>query len=149
MKRNEIFRYAEKCLYEYHSNLARLEILREDLRVLRASFDFQSKSYQSTGTPCGTASDPVANHVIKIQELEAQIKRLERNTEPITKLIESINTMELKKYSKGNEYKKILELFYFSEFSLSEVASKLKKSRQTISKRRQALVHKAVGYLGL
>ena len=149
MKRNEIFRYAEKCLYEYHSNLARLEILREDLRVLRASFDFQSKSYQSAVAHYGTVSDPVANHVIKIQELEAQIKRLERNTEPITKLIESINTMELKKYSKGNEYKKILELFYFSEFSLSEVASKLKKSRQTISKRRQALVHKAVGYLGL
>lgn len=149
MKRNEIFRYAEKCLYEYHSNLARLEVLREDLRVLRASFDFQSKNYQSAIAHYGSVSDPVANHVIKIQELEAQIKRLERNTEPITKLIESINTMELKKYSKGNEYKKILELFYFSEFSLSEVASKLKKSRQTISKRRQALVHKAVGYLGL
>lgn len=146
MKCNEIFRYAEKCLYEYHSNLARLEVLREDLRVLRASYDFSSKSYQSTGTSCGTASDPVANHVIKIQELEAQIKRLERNTEPITKLI---NSMELKKHSKGCEYKKILELFYFEEISLSEIAVRLKKSRQTISKRRQALVFKTISYLGL
>ena len=46
MKVSGIFRLTEKLLFSYKDNLARLEILREDLRVLRASGDVHAQSYQ-------------------------------------------------------------------------------------------------------
>ena len=149
MKSDEIFRYTEKCLYNYHENLARLDVLKEDLRVLRCSSDVKAQSYQLTFFFTGEHSDPVARYVEKIERLEAQIKRLQRSTAPITKLIEDLKNLSNNVNSRIKEYEKVLELFYFGGVSLSEIAAELHRSRRTISARRHSLVMKAAGYLGL
>ena len=39
MQAREIFKFTEKCLYNYKANLSRIGVLEEDLRVLRAGSD--------------------------------------------------------------------------------------------------------------
>ena len=82
----------------------------------------------------------------KIESLENQIKRLRRNTAPITELINDMSTA--KEGTKNYDYKMLIELFYFGGLLLSEIADELHKSRRTLSQRRQSLVLKAAGYLG-
>ena len=146
MRTNMNFRLAEKCLYDYHSNLKRVEILLEDLRALRASGDVHGQSYQNSGNH-SEISDPVARHVEKIQSLENQIKRLQHNTVPITNLIADIE--KIRHSRKNEEYRQILIMFYFSDYSLTEVADELHMSMRTISRRRRSLVFKTIGYLGI
>ena len=146
MKNNMKFRLAEKCLYDYHSNLKRIEILLEDLRALRASGDVHGQSYQNSGTH-SEISDPVARHVEKIQSLENQIKRLQHNTVPITHLIDDLRKFRQSKMIK--DFRQILELFYFGGCTLSETADELHLSTKTISRRRRSLIFRAIGYLGI
>ena len=140
MKHNDMFRFIEKCLYNYPSNLARIEVLTEDLRVLRAYGDVHSPLPQLFFNASNAYTDPVSSHVDKVQRLEAQIRRLERITSPITKLIEDMERPE---------QKEILEQFYFSGVPLCEVAESLHLSKRTLSRRRKFLVLKALEYLGL
>lgn len=146
MKNNMNFRLAEKCLYDYHSNLKRIEILLEDLRALRASGDVHGQSYQNSGNH-SEISDPVARHVEKIQSLENQIKRLQRSTAPITKLIDDLD--KIKRARLSEDYRQILKMFYFGNYSLCEVADELHVSIWTILRRRRSLVFKTIGYLGI
>ena len=146
MKAREIFKFTEKCLYNYKANLSRIGVLEEDLRVLRAGSDVHAQSYQLTFGFCGDNSDPVSRYVEKIESLENQIKRLRRNTAPITELINDMSTA--KEGTKNYDYKMLIELFYFGGLLLSEIADELHKSRRTLSQRRQSLVLKAAGYLG-
>ena len=146
MNVRESFRFVEKCLYNYPANLARIEVLKEDLRVLRAYGDTRSPSIQLTFNFSNTYSDPVVAHVEKVQRLEAQIQRLERITKPITKLMEDVKRM---KGTNHLEQKEILEQFYFSGVPLSEVADSLHRSKRTLSRRRKFLVYKIMEYLGL
>jgi len=150
MKPNDIFRLTEKLLFSYHENLARLDVLREDLRVLRASGDVHAQNYQSTFGFSSTPSDPVAAHVEKIISLENQIKRLERNTDPISRLVSDINksAATAPKHSQLKDFQALLELFYFGGYTLYDVAETINKSRRTLSSRRSLLVMKAAGYLG-
>lgn len=147
MKDKVKFRYAEKCLYDYRTNLSRIEVLSEDLRVLRSGGDVHGLSYQMTFNFGADASDPVLEHVAKIQKLENQIKNLERVTRPITKLIHDLSTA--KQGSINQELMKILELFYVGGMLLSDVMDELHRSRRTLSSRRYELVIKTIRYLGL
>lgn len=147
MKKTEIFRYTEKCLFSYHDNLARIEVLKEDLRVLRAGSDVHAQNYQLKFDFRGNNSDPVSKYVEKIESLENQIKHLERMTMPITKLINDVSMA--RKNTKNYDYKMLIKLFYFDGLLLSEVADELKKSKRTVSSRRYSIVMKAADYLGL
>ena len=147
MKNNMKFRLAEKCLYDYHANLKRLEILLEDLKILRINGDVHAQNYQAAFGSHSEISDPVLKHVEKIQSLENQIKRLQHNTVPITALISDIE--KIRHSRKNEEYRQILLMFYFSDYSLSEVADKLHVSIKTIFRRRRSLVFRVIGYLGI
>ena len=147
MRDKSKFRYAEKCLYNYKTNLARLEVLNEDLRVLRSGGDIKGVTYQLTFNFGDNYSDPVFNHVAKIEKLESQIKKLERITRPITKLIQELSTA--KQGTINQELKKIFELFYVSGLLLSDVANELHRSYRTLSSRRYKLVIRTIEYLGL
>jgi len=151
MKANNVFRLTEKLLFSYHDNLARLETLREDLRVLRAGGDVHAQSYQLTFSFGNTPSDPVAAHIEKILTLENKIKHLERCTSPITRLIQEIKKCVGKssKYAPVRDYEILLDSFYFGGYTLYDVAEETKRSRRTLSSRRKKLVQKAADYLGL
>ena len=149
MKASEIFKFTEKCLYHYKDNLARLNVLNDDLKILRAGSDVHVQTYQLTFNFSGMPSDPVASYVEKIQSLESQIKRLERRTAPITRLIKDLASVRSSKNNFFADCRAVLELFYFQRLTLLDVAAELGKSRRTISSRREALVKKAAGYLGV
>ena len=44
------FRFAERCLYDYKTNVARLEVLRADLRTLDALSSAKGQAYDAL--PC-------------------------------------------------------------------------------------------------
>ena len=151
MKANNIFRLTEKLLFRYKSNLARLDILKEDLRVFKANGDVKAQAYQLYSNFGGIPSDPVAAHVEKIISLENQIKNLERDTIPITRFVNDVykSAAIASKFSPTRDFQALLDLFYFGGFTLSEVAESVKKSRRTLCSRRKSLVLKAADYLGL
>ena len=151
MKTDDIFRLTEKLLFSYHDNLARLETLREDLRVLRAGGDVHVQTYQLTFNFGSTPSDPVAAHTEKIISLENKIKSLERNTSPITRLVQDIKKCAGKssKFAPVRDYEILLDLFYFGGYTLYDVAESENRSKRTLSSRRKKLVMKAADYLGL
>ena len=119
MKDNMNFRLAEKCLYDYPKNLKRIEILIDDLEILRMNGDVHAQNYQAFGSH-SEISDPVAKHYAKIEALENQIKRLQRNTAPITRLLDDLQRSRQSKMIK--DYQQILELFYFHRSSIPQIA---------------------------
>lgn len=138
------FRYVEKCLFNYFSNVEQLKILKADLRVLRSAYDFQSKSY-TTEKISSQPSSPVEKYLDKIQACENKIKNLECMTSGITIFINVLNMR--KNFKRNKEYKKLLKLFYFGGASLSEIALLLHISRSTLFRRRRELVKEISNYL--
>lgn len=139
------FRYIEKCLFNYPLNMAQLKILQADLTVLKASYDFQSRSYLTNKTSSTPPSSPVEKHLEKIQVCENKIKKLECMTEGVTIFINELRAR--KNFQRNREYKKLLDLFYFGGASLAEIAKNLKMSRATIFRRRREIVGKVASYL--
>ncbi|MBR0315975.1 MAG: DUF1492 domain-containing protein [Synergistaceae bacterium] len=148
MKQKDKFRYAEKCLYEYKRNLAGLEILREDLRVVKAS-DVHAQNYQFVFGFEGQPSNPEEAKLMKIESIEHKIKTLERNTKPITQMIDDLSTLENLKSSNNKILLQILKLFYFGQNIPDEIIEKMKIAKRTFFKWRSQLVKVVIGYLAL
>ena len=148
MSVKEYYRYTEKCLYDYHRNLACLEILREDLRVERAGTDVHAQSYQNTLDFSGNPSDPVEARMMRIEKLEERIRFLERLTQPLTRLIEDLTAPYIHEGSVKAEMYSLMELYYFGQNSITEVMCKLNLSRKSMYIKRQELVKMAMGYMG-
>ena len=149
MKQKDKFRYAEKCLYEYKRNLACLEILREDLRVERAGTDVHVQNYQYAIDFTGTPSNPVHARMIKIEQLEERIQKLERWTKPITQLEKDLTSAESLDTSRNKELYEVMKLMYFGKNSSDAIIEELKIARRTLSRRRRELVLTTINYLGL
>ena len=80
------FRFAERCLYEYLENVARLEVLRTDLKVLDAVSSVKVQTYD--GVPgSGSPSDAVSARLERIERVEQDILYWERRTKPIGRLL--------------------------------------------------------------
>ena len=147
MKEKNKFRYAEKCLYEYKRNLAALEVLREDLRVVQASTDVHAQSYQSFFSSGGDPSNPVQARLMRIESIEGKIHTLERFTKPIVKLIEDLNAPENLEGSNNKILLSILKLMYFGKNIPDDIADELKIAKRTFFKYRRELVYTAIEYL--
>ena len=140
------YKFAEKCLYDYRMNNARLKVLTEDLRVLRSGTDAHIQQYDKPTGQLYIMYDPVASYVERIDALENKIKRIERNTTPITTLRNDLQQASISNCNKKNDYLK--DLYYFDGNSLDSVAQELHCSRSTLYHRRRGLVTMAVHYLG-
>ena len=149
MKQKDKFRYAEKCLYEYKRNIACLEILREDLRVERAGSDVHVQNYQYEINFSGTPSNPVQARVIKLEQLEERITKLERWTKPITQLMKDLTSAESLDTSHNKELYEVMKLMYFGKNSPDVITEELRIARRTFARRRRELVLTAISYLGL
>lgn len=148
MKQNNPYRFAERCLYDYKKNLARIDILNDDLHVLRASSDVHEQSYNPIFSSVGSHSDPVFNYVAKIDRLEEEIRKLKRLTDPITRLMNDLQAPEVLENSKQTIMLQILCLIYFGNNNWQDVAIEIKIGKSLLFQRRGELVKMAIDYLG-
>ena len=144
-KEQSPFRTAEGCLYGYQENLARLESLRADLDKL-SSLTIQS--YKSDLRSDGGHSDPVWGYIQRGEDIREQIAALERRTEPITRLLEDLESPDVWDGSPKAAMAKILRLCYFARNSKEQVASELHMDRRRVYERRDDLVKLTIRYLG-
>ncbi len=149
MKQKDKFRYAEKCMYEYKRNMACIEILREDLRVERSGTDVHAQNYQYTFSFTGEPSNPVQARLIKIEQLEDRIRKLERWTKPITMLKSDLTSPESLDKSHNKELYEVMELMYFGNNQPDAIIEELRIARRTLARRRRELVLTSISYLGL
>ena len=142
------FRFAERCLYEYQENVARLTTLRQKLAALDASTSAHVQSFEPAGH-AASHGDPVAIRVLKRESLEEEISRLSRRTEPITRLMADLEAPYVLEGSPKFEMAKVARLYYFGKSTKDQVADKLKIGLRTLYDKRKELVRLAGWYMGL
>lgn len=149
MKKSDKFRFAEKCLYEYKRNLACLEVLRDDLRVAEAGLDVKAQNYQYTFNFSGEVSDPVSARLIKIEQLEERINKLERITKPITNLINDLDSSDVLNGSRNKDLIQVLRLQYFGKNTHEAILQAMNIAKTTYFRMRQELVFVVICYMAL
>jgi len=142
------FRFAERCLYDYLENVARLEALRTDLKVLDAISSVKVQNYD--GTPgSGYPSDSVSGRLQRIERVEEDILYLERRTLPIRRLYDDLRAGYVLEGSPKTTLRRILELFYLGENTWQATAEELGLSRASFFRKKEELVRLSIRYLGL
>ena len=149
MKEKDKYRYAEKCLYEYKQNVACLEVLKKLLKQEQASLDVHAQNYESVPQTISTPSNPVQARVLKIEQIEGCIKKLERWVKPITLLIKDLNSVEVLEGSNNEILMKVLKLVYFGQNQHDVVIGELNMSRRMFYYYKQRLVNSVICYLAL
>lgn len=141
------FRFAERCLYDYKTNVARLEVLRADLRTLDALSSAKGQAYDAL--PClGYLRDAVSARLERIENLEEDIRYLERRTEPIRRLYDDLRAGYVLEGSPKMILRGILELFYLGENTWQATAHELGLSRASFFRKKEDLVRLSICYLG-
>lgn len=142
------FRFAERCLYDYKANVARLEVLRTDLKVLDAISSVKVQNYD--GIPgSGCPSDSVSGRLQRIERVEENILHLERRTLPIRRLYDDLRESYVLADSSKMLLRGILELFYFGENTWQATAHELGLGKSSFFEKRKELVGLTIRYLGL
>ena len=145
------FRVAERCLYDYKKNLARLDVLRGDLRLLKLlpSVKVQNFNLADIVLSAGGHSDPVVARLLRLEQLENETAWLERRTKPITRLIENLKRSRPAEGTLKADFLLILRKLYFEEKTPEDVAKLMRVGRSVFYERKQKLVRIACQYLGL
>ena len=141
------FRFAERCLYDYKTNVARLEVLRADLRTLDALSSAKGQAYDALPCP-GHLRDAVSARLERIENLEEDIRYLERRTEPIRRLYDDLGAGYVLEGSPKTILRGILELFYLGENTWQATAEELGLGRTSFFEKRKELVELTIRYLG-
>jgi len=141
------FRFAERCLYDYLENVARLEALRVELRALDALSSVRGLAYD--GAPgSGEPYDAVSARLEKIERVEQNILFLERRTRPVEMLLADLSSPYVLEPAR-KEMLEILRLRYLHANTWERVMNALRISQATFARRRRALVEMAERYLGV
>lgn len=152
MTDKETLQYVDECLENYPSNLIRIEVLNKDLQLLRSSSDVHAQNYlrihNNDSVNRGSHSDPVVSYVLQIEKVEEEIKRLQRITEPISKMIQDLKTPYATDDSLNNDFIKILGLYYFGRNSVQIVLEITRWSRAAFFRKKKQLALLAKNYLG-
>lgn len=139
------FRFAERCLYDYLENVARLEALRVELRALDAISSVRVQTYD--GIPGnGEPHDAVSVRLEKIEKVEQNILSLERRTRPVEMLLADLSSPYVLE-SARKEMLEILRLRYLHANTWERVMDSLQIGKTTFLRRRRELVDMAVRYL--
>ena len=146
MTGSRAYRYAEKCMYEYNSNTARLNILLEDLKDLRIRGDVRIQNYEISGNN-NNISSPVIEYIQHVELLEREIKHLQRIINPLTHMYEDLKKAPNESLHRENLI--ILEEYYFSGIPEQEILNLHKWSHSTFYRKRASLVRTSIKYLGL
>ena len=141
------FRFAERCLYDYLENVARLEALRADLRTLDALSSAKGQTYDAL--PClGYLRDAVSARLERIERVEQDILHLERRTLPVRRLHNDLRESYVLEGSPKMILRRILELFYLGENTWQATAEELGLGKTSFFQKRKELVELAIRYLG-
>lgn len=139
------FRFAERCLYDYLENVARLEALRVELRALDSLSSVRVQKYD--GIPGnGEPQDTVSARLEKLERIEQHILSLERRTRPVEMLLADLSSPYVLEPAR-KEMLEILRLRYLHANTWERVMSILKIGKATFLRRRRELVDMAVRYL--
>lgn len=138
------YQFAEKCLYDYQENLARLELLKDDLERL-SSLTVTNYNAQGRG---GVPGDPVWKYVQKKLDIEDGIAGLERKTAPITRMVSDLEAPWVLEGSPKMEMAKVLRMCYFGKTPREQAASNLNMAERTLRARKREVVKMAIYYLG-
>ena len=142
------FRFAERCLYEFPENKARLEGLRETLNLLDEASSAATQKFDAPSAHTAT-SDNVSARLLRIEAAEEEIARLERRVKPIQRLLDDLEAPYVLDGSPKSDLLKILRLYYFGGNVSVAVARSLYINKRTLLRKRDELVRMAVRYLGL
>ena len=119
------------------------------MRVAEADTDVRAQNYQYTFSSGGEVSDPVSARLMKIEMLKERIKYLERYTNPITILMNDLNTSDALNGSRNQDLMQVLRLMYFGGNTPDAIMEELNIARRTFFNRRRELVYTAISYLAL
>jgi len=144
MRKRDMYRKTEQCLYNYRTNLARLELLRSEVEELTNTGDIHVQDYGGRVNSSAVHADPVNRYVHKLLTLEHRISVLERYTRPITLLLENL---QQDTDNMSRHYLRILEYFYFGRLPVSRILEITRWNRNTFYSRRHSLVMLAAGCL--
>lgn len=147
--KTDTYRFAEKCLYEYPANSAKLDTLLGELEILRSSSDVRGHSYEVGNNVKGSHAEPVSAYVERIESVEHAILNVRRYVDPITHLKSDLSCSYVLENSKAEECYQILYLHYFGKNAMQSILARLNISKSVFYERRKYLVQQAMKYLGL
>ena len=131
-KEHDMFKYAEKCLYDYPRNMACLEVLRGDLQLEHSGSDVHAQNYQTQFTCKGLATNPIEARQLRIERLDERIRQLERCTQPISRLIDDLKAPYVHEGSVKAELLPVIELYYFGVNSSTYIMSELHRATEFV-----------------
>ena len=124
------FKFAERCLYEYQHNRARMWRIKNTLEALNRGSSVHAQTW-GAGIGKGRPGDPVAERALRIIGLEREAARLRGWVEPVSRLLADWD---------GGVMGDFVQLWYFEKMSRDKVAKALKMSRSAVFRLRQKVV---------
>ena len=141
------FKFAESCMFQYLRNTARIESLRDDLKMVDMQSSIKSPIYDEYHPTVGYI-DNIPVRIMKIDMLEGMIAGLERWTKPITRLLNDLDSpynISPERQDLGG----ILRIRYIYGNTWEKSLEYLKMPKVRFLERRRQLVEMAIGYMGL
>lgn len=145
-RENGFFKFAERCLYEYPENCARLGRVREKLARLYETTTAGTQGWDAAHG--GGFSDPVAVRGLKILDAEEEIERLTKRVEPIKRLLHILDAPALEGSSLDG-LAKLIRLWYFAKTRREKIAEAMRVSRPALYRLREKAVELTAKYLKL
>ncbi len=134
------YRYAEKVLYSYRSNLEAASTLALELDILREAGDVKAQQYAQMPGKVSGISDPVSEHVSEVMRLEARLKRVMRRVSAVDRLREDLVNGRVITITKPENLVIILDKYYIAGVTIYEFLSTSHWSRSIFYVRRRELV---------
>ena len=114
----DLFRFVERCIRNYHLNLADLNNRREYMRGLATK---SPSDFSDTFKIEGGEDVPILQRWVEALDRDDEIKRLECLTNPITDFLSML----------ADDDRKLIEMRYFQDCSWSRIAETLHVSVDT------------------
>lgn len=134
------YRYAEKVLYSYRSNLETASTLALELDILRETGDVKAQQYEQTPCKVSGISDPVSDHVSEVMRLEVRLKRVMRRVSAVDRLREDLVNGRVITVTKPENLVLVLDKYYIAGVTIYEFLSTFHWSRSIFYVRRRELV---------
>jgi len=133
------YKSTEKLLYSLNALQAHIEMTKDYIEDLKKEgYAERSKDVVRTSSSGGQYAEKDEIHEGKIKAKEASIKRTQADIDWIWKGLEKI---------KDDEDYQIIEMKYFDELKIAEIAEKLNMSESTVKRRRSRIVNQLSGLL--
>ena len=141
------FSRAESCMYRYLENLARIEALRDDLKIVDSMSSVKAQNYDVRTINSDGYIDNIPIRIMKIDALESLIVKIERWTKPITRLISDLGISYAS--PERQEMLGILRFKYLGGNTWTRTEDLLNMRHATFLERRGELVRMAISYMVL